>query len=103
MKPTVADSRTPNRLILRGPAGDLPPVTAEVAGSSAVVPAIDSKWVKGPSPHWKGEEHTMPVCQIGPQKLKFKPFTDAEIEELGKKRASSSTSSPRCLNIEIEA
>jgi hypothetical protein len=24
MKPTVADSRTPNRLILRGPAGDLP-------------------------------------------------------------------------------
>jgi hypothetical protein len=23
MKPTVADSRTPNRLILRGPAGDL--------------------------------------------------------------------------------
>jgi len=40
MKPTVADSRTPNRLILRGPAGDLPPVTAEAAGSSPVVPAI---------------------------------------------------------------
>jgi hypothetical protein len=52
--------------------------------------------VDGPSPHWKGEGHTMPVCQIGPQKLKFKPFTDAEIEELGKKRASSSTSSPHC-------
>jgi hypothetical protein len=43
MKPTVADSRTPNRLILRGPAGDLPPVTAEVASSSLVVPAIHSE------------------------------------------------------------
>jgi len=43
MKPTVADSRTPNRLILRGPAGDLPAVTAEAAGSSPVVPAIHSK------------------------------------------------------------
>jgi ABC-type uncharacterized transport system permease subunit len=31
MKPTVADSRTPNRLILRGPTGDLPAVTAEAA------------------------------------------------------------------------
>jgi hypothetical protein len=31
---------TPNRLILRGPAGDLPPVTAEATGSSPVVPAI---------------------------------------------------------------
>ena len=45
MKPTVADSRTPNRLILRGPAGDLPAVTAEAAGSSPVVPAIHSKAV----------------------------------------------------------
>jgi hypothetical protein len=43
MKPTVADSRTPNRLILRGPAGDLPPVTAEAAGSSPVVPAISNQ------------------------------------------------------------
>jgi hypothetical protein len=40
MKPTVADSRTPKRLILRGPADDLPAVTAEAAGSSPVVPAI---------------------------------------------------------------
>jgi hypothetical protein len=49
MKPTVADSRTPNRLILRGPAGDLPPVTAEAAGSSPVVPAIFSNSCKTPS------------------------------------------------------
>jgi len=33
MKPTVADSRTPNRLILRGPAGDLPPVTAQACST----------------------------------------------------------------------
>src|SRR4029077_4056300 len=46
MKPTVADSRTPNLLILRGPTGDLPAVTAEVAGSSPVVPAIHSKRVE---------------------------------------------------------
>jgi hypothetical protein len=46
MKPTVADSRTPNRLILRGPAGDLPPVTAEAAGSSPVVPAILFKYLQ---------------------------------------------------------
>jgi hypothetical protein len=50
MKPTVADSRTPNRLILRGPAGDLPPVTAEAAGSSPVVPTIFSNSCKTPSP-----------------------------------------------------
>jgi hypothetical protein len=43
MKPTVVDSRTPNRLILRGPAGDLPPVTAEPGGSSDVAPANSSK------------------------------------------------------------
>jgi hypothetical protein len=34
MKPTVADSRIPNRLILRGPAGDLPPVTARSDGTA---------------------------------------------------------------------
>jgi len=50
MKPTVADSRTPNRLILRGPAGDLPPVTAEAAGSSPVVPAILFSRLEGMSP-----------------------------------------------------
>ena len=42
MKPTVADSRTPNRLIL--------PVTTEAAGSSPVVPAIFSNSCKNPSP-----------------------------------------------------
>jgi hypothetical protein len=36
----VADNRTPNLLILREPAVDRPPVTAEVASSSLVVPAI---------------------------------------------------------------
>ena len=50
MIPTVADSRRLNRLILRGPAGDLPPVTAEAAGSSPVVPAIHSKAVRRISP-----------------------------------------------------
>jgi hypothetical protein len=40
MKPTVADYRTRNLLILRGPTVEQPPVTAEVAGSSPVVPAI---------------------------------------------------------------
>jgi hypothetical protein len=40
MAPTVADYRTRNLLILRAPAIDFPPVTAEVASSSLVVPAI---------------------------------------------------------------
>jgi hypothetical protein len=44
--PTVADNRTSNLLILRGPAADRPPVTAEVASSSLVVPAIHSKRVE---------------------------------------------------------
>ena len=43
MKPTVADNRNPNLLILRVPVSELPPVTAEAAGSSPVVPAIHSK------------------------------------------------------------
>ena len=38
--PTVADNRTRNLLILRAPVVDFPPVTAEVASSSLVVPAI---------------------------------------------------------------
>src|SRR5262249_57036368 len=38
--PTVADHRTRNLLILRVPASERPPVTAEAAGSSPVVPAI---------------------------------------------------------------
>ena len=37
---TVADYRTCNRLILSRPASELPTVTAEVASSSLVVPAI---------------------------------------------------------------
>jgi hypothetical protein len=43
MTPTVADNRTRNLLILRGPASDRPSVTAEAAGSSPVVPAILKK------------------------------------------------------------
>ena len=39
-KPTVADYRTPNLLTLRVPVVEWPPVTAEVASSSLVVPAI---------------------------------------------------------------
>src|SRR6516164_3066654 len=46
MSPTVADYCTRTLLILRGPAGELPPVTAEAGGSSPVVPAIHSKAVK---------------------------------------------------------
>jgi hypothetical protein len=42
MKPTVADYRTSNLLILLAPVVDFPPVTAEVASSSLVVPAIFS-------------------------------------------------------------
>ncbi len=38
--PTVADYRTSNLLILRRPVGEGAPVTAEVASSSLVVPAI---------------------------------------------------------------
>ncbi len=37
--PTVADHRTRNLLILRAPAGELSPVTQEVAGSNPVAPA----------------------------------------------------------------
>jgi hypothetical protein len=40
MTPTVADCRTSNLLILRVPMVEKPPVTAEVARSSLVVPAI---------------------------------------------------------------
>jgi len=40
MMPTGADYRTSKLLILRRPAVDCPSVTAEVAGSSPVVPAI---------------------------------------------------------------
>ena len=43
MMPTVADYRTSNLLILRVPATERVPVTAEVASSSLVVPAISSK------------------------------------------------------------
>ena len=42
ISPTVADYRTSNLLILHMPAVDRPPVTAEVASSSLVVPAIFS-------------------------------------------------------------
>jgi hypothetical protein len=42
MTPTVADYRTSNLLILRAPA-TARAVTAEVASSSLVVPAIHSK------------------------------------------------------------
>src|SRR6266576_4186812 len=42
MMPTVADYRTSNLLILRVPATARVPVTAEVASSSLVVPAISS-------------------------------------------------------------
>ena len=45
MMPTVADYRTSNLLILRAPAIEKVPVTAEVASSSLVVPAIHSKRV----------------------------------------------------------
>ena len=41
--PTVADYRTSNLLILRVPATARVPVTAEVASSSLVVPAILTK------------------------------------------------------------
>jgi hypothetical protein len=40
MNPTAADYRNPNRLILRAPMPENRPVTAEVASSSLVVPAI---------------------------------------------------------------
>src|SRR5262249_48885196 len=40
LTPTVADYRTRNRLILRVPASERPPVTAEAAGSGPVAPAI---------------------------------------------------------------
>src|SRR5207253_1208323 len=40
ISPTVADYRTSSLLILHMPAVDRPPVTAEVASSSLVVPAI---------------------------------------------------------------
>ena len=43
MTPTVADNRTCNLLILLAPASELPSVTAEVASSSLVVPAILSQ------------------------------------------------------------
>src|SRR6266550_1472950 len=43
MKPTGADNRTRNLLILRAPATARVPVTAEVASSSLVVPAISFK------------------------------------------------------------
>ncbi len=43
MGPTVADYRTSNLLILRLPAVERPTVTAEVASSSLVVPAILNK------------------------------------------------------------
>src|SRR6516225_3174460 len=46
MNPTVADHHTRNRLIPRRPARELPTVTAEVASSSLVVPAIHSKRVE---------------------------------------------------------
>jgi hypothetical protein len=46
MNPTVADHHTRNRLIPRRPARELPTVTAEVASSSLVVPAIYSKRVE---------------------------------------------------------
>src|SRR5580658_5343427 len=42
ISPTVADYRTCNLLILRVPAVERPTVTAEVASSSVVVPAIFS-------------------------------------------------------------
>src|ERR1700690_512486 len=46
MWPTVADNRTRNLLTLRAPVVDFTPVTAEVASSSLVVPAIHSKTVR---------------------------------------------------------
>ena len=49
MKPTVADNRNLNLLILRVPVGDGPPVTAEAAGSSPVVPAILFSYLSGRS------------------------------------------------------
>jgi hypothetical protein len=43
--PTGADYRTPNLLTLRKPMVESPAVTAEVAGSSPVVPATDFFYV----------------------------------------------------------
>jgi hypothetical protein len=43
MTPTVADYCTSNLLILRVPATERVPVTAEVASSSLVVPAISNQ------------------------------------------------------------
>jgi hypothetical protein len=48
MKPTVADYRTRNLLILLVPASEVQSVTAEVASSSLVVPAILFKHLAGP-------------------------------------------------------
>ena len=62
MSPTVADYRTSNLLILLMPAVDRPPVTAEVASSSLVVPAILSKGVIG-----RDTENSNP--QLNPQLL----------------------------------
>jgi hypothetical protein len=62
ISPTVADYRTSNLLILLMPAVDRPPVTAEVASSSLVVPAILSKGVIG-----RDTENSNP--QLNPQLL----------------------------------
>jgi hypothetical protein len=70
MKPTVADSRTPNRLILRGPAGDLPPVTAEAAGSSPVVPAIPLNSLAGVAEKaWYTRRYTLSRTSCGRRHL----------------------------------
>jgi hypothetical protein len=71
MKPTVADSRTPNRLILREPAGDLPPVTAEAAGSSPVVPAILFSELEGMG--FKTPTHNFTHTLIGRSPFRIRP------------------------------
>ena len=45
MTPVVADYRTRNLLILLVPASEVLPVTAEVASSSLVVPAIHKSFL----------------------------------------------------------
>jgi len=60
-------------------------------------------YAHGPGPNWRGKQHRMPKVQTGPRKLKFKPFTEDEIVEMGKKAGKYADIFTTLLNFEIEA
>ncbi len=59
-------------------------------------------WAFGPDPSGCGSERKMPVRQTGHNKVKFKPFTEAEIEVMGKAAGKYIDIFTTLLNCEIE-